>query len=74
MSYKAPARLDDLVEVRSRLLAIKGATLSAEQVVSRGGQELASLALRIACITRDGRPARIPEALRRALQPYLSPA
>lgn len=74
VSFKAPARLDDLIEVRSRLLDLKGATLRAEQAIRRSGQELANLAVRVACVTLEGRPVRIPQSLQRALDPFLIPA
>ncbi len=72
VSYAAPARLDDLLEVRSRLTEFKGATLRAEQEIRRGPEHLARLGLRVACVTLDGRPARIPAAVRQALQSYVS--
>ena len=68
--YRAPAKLDDMLEVRSRLTALGGATLTAAQAIRRAGQPLAELEVRVACVRRDGRPARIPGALRAALQPY----
>ncbi len=72
VSYAAPARLDDLIEVRSRIVEFKGATVRAEQEIRRGAEHLARLGLRVACVTLDGRPARIPASVRDALQSYLS--
>jgi acyl-CoA thioester hydrolase len=65
--YLAPARLDDLLEVRTRLVSLRGATIEMEQMVVRDGQEIARLALTLACIGRDGRPKRIPEVVVQAL-------
>ena len=62
--------LDDLLEVRSRLTDLGAATLRAEQVIGREGTDVARLGLRIACVTADGRPTRIPAPLREALKPY----
>jgi acyl-CoA thioester hydrolase len=64
VDFLAPARLDDVLEVRTRLLAERGASLSAEQVIRREGRDIARLHVRLACIGSAGRPARIPEGLR----------
>jgi len=68
--YRQPARLDDLIEVRSRLTGLRGASADARQVISRGGTALVWLDVRIACIREDGRPARFPAGLRAALERY----
>lgn len=73
VDYRRPAKLDDLIEVRSRLTGLRAASAEAEQLIYRDGTALARLDVRIACIDRDGRPARIPAALRVALETYLEP-
>ena len=70
VDYLAPARLDDLVEVRSRLAKLAGAALTAEQVIGRDGSELARLNVRVVCVDSGGRAARIPDTLCEALEPY----
>lgn len=72
VSYKSPARLDDLLEVRSCFLEVGGASLTAEQLICRETTELARLDVRLACMTGGGRPSRIPETLREALMAYRS--
>ena len=72
--YLRPARLDDLIEVHTRLLAVRGASLEAEQVVRRDGEDLARLRLRLACMNRDGRPVRLPSRLVRSLAPVAIPS
>ena len=67
IAYLAPARLDDVLEIRSRLVEIGGASLRARQTVHRGGDTLARIDLRLACVTAIGRPARLPSRLRSAL-------
>ncbi len=71
IDFRRPARLDDLIEVRSRLVGLAAATVSAVQAIWRGTEELVRLNVRVACLRCDGRPARIPAPLRRALEPYL---
>jgi acyl-CoA thioester hydrolase len=73
MEFIAPARLDDALEVRSEITTIGGASLSIRQEVFRpmpetgGDKLLVRVELRLACIDREFRPARLPEALKRAL-------
>jgi acyl-CoA thioester hydrolase len=72
IDYLAPARLDDALEVHSRLIEMGHASLKAEQVVKRArpngpAQDLARLQLRLAVLDRAGRPARLPEDIRTPL-------
>ena len=67
IEYLAPARLDDVLEVRSSLTEVRGASLRARQTVHRDGDLLARIRLRLACVTEAGRPARFPAWLRAAL-------
>ena len=67
IEYLAPARLDDVLEIRSSLVEIGGASLRARQIVHRGDRVVARIALRLACVTEAVRPARLPARLRAAL-------
>jgi acyl-CoA thioester hydrolase len=73
IDYRRPARLDDLVEVRSRFTDLRGAKLSAAQGIWRAGEELVRLAVEIATVRGDGRPTRIPAPVRAALEPFVQP-
>ena len=73
IDYRRPARLDDLLEVRSHLRALGGATAEAGQVISRDGAPLVTLEVRLACVRDDGKPARMPGHLRDALSGYCRP-
>jgi acyl-CoA thioester hydrolase len=70
--YLAPARLDDALAVHTRMISIRGASLIAEQTIRRGTEDLARLLVRIACVNRDGRVARLPQSLRTALNTFQS--
>jgi acyl-CoA thioester hydrolase len=73
IDYRRPARLDDLLEVRTRLVEIGGASVTAEQRVLRAGAPLVSMLVRIACVFLDsGRPGRLPDEVRRLLVPHCS--
>lgn len=73
IDYVAPARLDDLLWIDSRLLAVGGATLELEQCVERAGSLLVRLHIRLACLGEGLRPARLPKTLRQALQALVHP-
>jgi len=61
-----PARMDDVVEVETRIVEVRGASLVIEQAIRRGPDVIVKADVRVALI-RAGQPARIPEALRRIL-------
>ena len=67
IDYRAPARLDDEIEVRTRLLKVRGASLDALQTVRRGGDDLVRTKLQIACIDPAGRAKRLPAHVRQIL-------
>lgn len=56
----APARIDDLLEVRTRFLSVKGARMLLEQEIWRGETLLARADVEAACMNLDGRPRRLP--------------
>jgi acyl-CoA thioester hydrolase len=67
LEYLAPARLEDSLTVVTTLTGIGAATLTARQEIRRDEALLADLDILVACIGRDGRPRRLPSALRAAL-------
>ncbi len=62
--FLKPARLDDLLEVHSRLVKVGGASLRFEQRIERDGEDVVRLDLSLACMTPSGRPARLPREVR----------
>ena len=73
IDYLRPARLDDEVEVRTRVVALGGASADLEQTVLRGAVDLARLLLRLAFVTPAGKPRRLPATLRAAMQNVIQP-
>jgi acyl-CoA thioester hydrolase len=67
VEYRAPARLEDALTVDTKLTEIGAATLAVHQQVCRDGEVLADLDILVACVGRDGRPRRLPSALRAVL-------
>ncbi|MEE8172878.1 MAG: tol-pal system-associated acyl-CoA thioesterase [Alphaproteobacteria bacterium] len=68
LDYRQSARLDDLLEIHTRILALKGASLETEQTVLRDGETLVRAELQLACVNQAGAPARFPPNLRAALE------
>lgn len=66
--FLRPAVLDDLLVVWTRLTWVRGASLGAEQIIKRGTVDLVRLHLRLGCLSLAGGAARMPAALRGALQ------
>ncbi len=67
--YHHPARLDDILDVRTYTGKIGGASLNLLQQVFGEDRLLASMEVRLALLNDAMRPARIPKALIAALQP-----
>ncbi len=61
--FLAPARLDDLLVVETRIKSQRGASVDLQQSIARNGIDLVQIRLKLACITREGRPTRVPTAL-----------
>lgn len=70
--YRHPARLDDLLCVRSSLSHVGGASLHVRQSIWRGEEELVRLGIRLVCMRQDGHAMRIPAEIRLELQNFLS--
>jgi acyl-CoA thioester hydrolase len=65
--YLAPARFDDQLEVRTDLQAISGVRITLAQDVWRGDQRLFAGIVTLVALTVEGRPVRLPRALRARL-------
>jgi acyl-CoA thioester hydrolase len=70
VEYKAPARYDDLLVVRTEVREARRATLVFGYALSREGEGrvLVTGHTMHACITREGKPTRLPEAVVRTLR------
>jgi acyl-CoA thioester hydrolase len=68
VEYRAPARLDDLLEVRTRIVRLGGASLHLEQRILCEGRLLTLLEVRLALLGADLRVARMPWQLASALE------
>jgi acyl-CoA thioester hydrolase len=63
--YIKPAKLDDALEVRTRVTEISGASLRMAQDVVRDGNILVVINVRLACMDIDtGNPKRLPNVVK----------
>jgi acyl-CoA thioester hydrolase len=67
IEYRKPARIDDVVEVETRVREIRGASIVLDQTIRRGPDILTEAAVTVAFVSRDGKARRIPETVRARL-------
>jgi acyl-CoA thioester hydrolase len=67
IDYLKPARLDDTIDVTTRCGELRGASLDMVQEATRQGDILVRAELLVACVGANGRPARLPAAVKLAL-------
>jgi acyl-CoA thioester hydrolase len=63
IDFKAPARMDDIVTVRTRTEKAGGAKMVLQQEIVRDDRLLITAKVVIAVVNRNGRPRRLPETL-----------
>jgi acyl-CoA thioester hydrolase len=68
VEYKKPAHLDDLLEVRTSIEKIGGASMTGSQRVFRGDDELVHLTVTLVCMDEQEKAVRIDGALRDTLE------
>jgi acyl-CoA thioester hydrolase len=66
INYRAPARLDDLLEVQTQIVALKNSSFVTAQQVKRkqDGKLLAEARVTLACVGEGMRARRLPQDLR----------
>ncbi|UWQ22532.1 tol-pal system-associated acyl-CoA thioesterase [Jannaschia sp. W003] len=62
--YLRPARYDDRLEVETRMGTVSRARFTMLQTVRRDGEPLLEAVVEVVCMDLEGRPRRIPEAVR----------
>jgi len=64
IAYRKPARIDDVVEIETVPVESAGVRLVLEQTVRRGGESLVDAKVTVVMVNAEGRPRKMPEALR----------
>ncbi|MGV6801168.1 MAG: tol-pal system-associated acyl-CoA thioesterase [bacterium] len=67
LDFLRPARIDDLLEVQTSLMEMRGARMIFNQVIMKEDQKLVSGRVEVAALTPEGRPRRIPEIIKTKL-------
>ncbi len=70
--FLKPARLDDALEVHTRVLQIRGASVEMEQCIRRVGVDLVKVGVKLACMSGFDRPSRIPAPVRAVLVNFVN--
>ena len=63
ITYKKPARLDDLLTISVNLLDQSKASVTFNQIVTRQDDVIAELITKVVCIHSSGKPQRIPDEI-----------
>jgi acyl-CoA thioester hydrolase len=71
VDYHRPARLDDLIHVRTTLIGLSGARMKAIQLVTCGETLLVKGRIEACITTLTGKPRRLPKNLQQTLAPFL---
>lgn len=74
VSYHAPARFNELLNVESALVEMRGARIVFQQQIYRQSDNklLTEADIHLACINRDGNVSRIPKAVTERLRSHLN--
>lgn len=65
----APARIDDILEVRTRFAGARGARMYLDQEIWRENALIARAAVEAACMSLSGRPRRLPADIAASFDP-----
>jgi acyl-CoA thioester hydrolase len=71
VDYHRPARLDDVIHVRTTLIGLSGARMKAIQLVTCGETLLVKGRIEACITTLTGKPRRLPKNLQQTLAPFL---
>ncbi|MEM1306791.1 MAG: YbgC/FadM family acyl-CoA thioesterase [Pseudomonadota bacterium] len=66
LEFLAPARIDDVLEVRTSAREIGAASITLDQRIARDGKTLFEARVLVVLVSQTGKPMRISSALRRA--------
>ena len=74
LEFLKPARIDDILEVETRVIEAKGATLGLAQRVMRDGAVLFEAEVLVVLVSVSGKPQRLSQRLRAGLTSGRDPA
>jgi acyl-CoA thioester hydrolase len=68
--FARPGRMDDLLEVETRVKEVGGASVRLEQTISRDGVRLVTADVIVVLISMSGKPLRISASVREAFEAH----
>lgn len=68
LEFLKPARIDEILEVSTRVKETTAATLTLDQRIGRDGVDLFTAEVMVVLVSQSGKPLRLSAALRDALQ------
>jgi acyl-CoA thioester hydrolase len=72
--YARPGRMDDLLEVETRVKDLGGASVTLDQTISRDGVRLVSAEIVVVLVAISGKPLRLSAAVRQAFESHAEAA
>ena len=66
IDFFRPGRMDDLLEVETRVKELGGASVTLIQTIKRGDQRLVEAEVTVVLVSVSGKPLRLNEAVRQA--------
>ena len=67
LEYLKPARIDEVLEIETRVKELTAATLVLDQAVTRGQDRLFEAVVTVVLVSQSGRVLRLSNALRKVL-------
>lgn len=67
IDFKMPARMDDVLTIRTNAAEVRGARMLLDQTISRDGGVLVTARVTVAVVNGFGRARRLPDALTQRL-------
>lgn len=68
LEFLKPARIDEVLEVTTRVHELTAATLVLDQTITRGPDKIFEALVTVVLVSQSGRVMRVSEALRRSLK------
>jgi acyl-CoA thioester hydrolase len=68
IDYKAPAMLDDLLDVETSVIDLGNASFTMHQHITRDAQTVVDMKVVLVCVNEAGKAIRVPDMLRKILE------
>jgi len=64
IDYNAPARLDDLLTVRTKITRLGGASMEMQQDIVNGDRSIVKMKVKLVCVDSKFKAVRLPVKIR----------